>query len=134
MAATAPAISVTGVDFVSIPARDLAASAEFYTGLLGLERSSVWQRGEEPAMGMEFENGTVTIALIDPTKIGREFVAHTMPIAFRVDDVAAARAALEERGIVFFGETIDSGVCHMAHFADPDGNVLMLHRRYAPHS
>jgi len=23
-------------------------------------------------------------------------------------------------------------VCHMAHFADPDGNRLMLHHRYAP--
>ncbi|MDW5597729.1 VOC family protein [Conexibacter stalactiti] len=134
MATTAPAISVTGVDFISIPSRDLAASAAFYNGLLGLERSSVWQRDGEPPLGMEFENGTVTIALIDPAGIGREFVAHTMPIAFRVDDVAVARAALEERGIVFFGETIDSGVCHMTHFADPDGNVLMLHHRYAPRS
>jgi hypothetical protein len=24
-------------------------------------------------------------------------------------------------------------VCHMALFEDPDGNALMLHRRYAPH-
>jgi hypothetical protein len=24
-------------------------------------------------------------------------------------------------------------VCHMAFFRDPDGNALMLHRRYAPH-
>jgi hypothetical protein len=31
-------------------------------------------------------------------------------------------------------EPYDSGVCHMAFFADPDGNRLMLHRRYAPYS
>ena len=57
---------------------------------------------------------------------------HTAPIALRVADVEAARAELEEKGVVFHGETFDTGVCHMAHFSDPDGNVLMLHRRYAP--
>jgi len=56
------------------------------------------------------------------------------PVALHVDDVAAARSALEQRGISFHGDTLDTGVCHMALFADPDGNALMLHRRYAPRS
>ena len=55
-----------------------------------------------------------------------------MPIALHVDDVAAARAELESRGVTFMGDTIDSGVCHQALFRDPDGNVLDLHHRYAP--
>ena len=38
------------------------------------------------------------------------------------------------RGVTFAGDTYDSGVCHMAFFHDPDGNSLMLHRRYAPRS
>ena len=50
-----------------------------------------------------------------------------------VPDVEAARSELEAKGIVFAGETFDTSVCHMAHFSDPDGNVFMLHRRYAPH-
>jgi hypothetical protein len=29
-------------------------------------------------------------------------------------------------------DTLDTGVCHMALFHDPDGNRLLLHRRYAP--
>jgi predicted lactoylglutathione lyase len=49
-----------------------------------------------------------------------------------VDDVEAARAELIDQGVEFLGETIDSGVCLQAHFKDPDGNVLILHRRYAP--
>ena len=53
-------------------------------------------------------------------------------IGYGVDDVAAARATLEERGVVFGGDIFDTGVCHMAFFADPDGNALMLHHRYAP--
>ena len=38
----------------------------------------------------------------------------------------------EGKGVEFDGETLDTGVCHMAFFKDPDGNALMLHRRYAP--
>lgn len=125
---------VAGVDFVTVPTRDLDAAREFYGNVLGLRASQVWQRDGQPALGAEFETGTVTIALIDSAGIGREFAAHSMPIALRVDDVAAARRELESKGVTFFGETIDSGVCHMAHFADRDGNVLMLHHRYAPHA
>ena len=49
-----------------------------------------------------------------------------------MDDVAATRAELEAKGVEFAGETLDTGVCHMALFTDPDGNDLMLHNRYAP--
>ena len=52
--------------------------------------------------------------------------------ALHVEDVAATRAELEARGVVFAGDTLDTGVCHMALFSDPDGNDLMLHHRYAP--
>jgi predicted enzyme related to lactoylglutathione lyase len=123
---------VTGVDFVSVPTRDFDAAMEFYGTVLGLPRSSVWQRpGEEP-VGAEFETGTVTVALVASEQVGITFQPNTVPIALQVEDVAAARAELESRGVSFKGDTIDSGVCHMANFADPDGNALMLHHRYAP--
>ncbi len=123
---------VTGVDFVSIPTSDLAASMEFYGDVLGLERSSVWQRpGHEP-VGAEFETGSLTLALLASTSLGLEVRANNHPIALRVDDVEAARSELESRGITFKADTLDSGVCHQAFFEDPDGNVLALHHRYAP--
>ncbi len=124
--------SVTGVDFVSVPVTDLDAARAWYRDVLGLKPSQVYQRRGEPAMGAEFETGTLTLALIDVAKIGREFQPLPMPIALRVDDVEAARAALEEQGVAFHADTLDSGVCHMGFFADPDGNALMLHHRYAP--
>jgi len=123
---------VTGTDFVSIPTRDLAASREFYGTVLGLPCSAVWQRGDAPALGAEFETGTLTLALIDSAAVGREFHPNTLPVALHVDDVAAARAELESRGVTFHGDILDSGVCHQAFFADPDGNALALHHRYAP--
>jgi len=128
---TSATTPVTGVDFVNLPTTDLDRARQFYGEVLGLEASAVYQRGDAPAMGAEFETGTVTIALIDSAAIGREFRPNTLPIAFRVDDVEAARAALEAKGVSFV-HALDSGVCHMAFFEDPDGNALMLHHRYAP--
>lgn len=123
---------VTGVDFVSLPTKDISAAREFYGETLGLEKSKLWQKGEGEPLGAEFETGTVTIALIAAEGIGIEVKPVVVPIAFQVDDVEAARAELEAKGVEFKGETIDSGVCHMANFTDPDGNALMLHHRYAP--
>jgi predicted enzyme related to lactoylglutathione lyase len=123
---------VTGVDFVSVPTRDLSAAMDFYGDVLGLERSKLWQLGDEEPLGAEFETGTVTVALLACEKLGIDFQANKVPIAFQVADVEAARAELESRGVKFNGETIDSGVCHQALFEDPDGNLLDLHHRYAP--
>ena len=53
-------------------------------------------------------------------------------IALHVEDIEAARAELESRGVEFLADTLDTSVCHMAFFRDPDGNALMLHHRYAP--
>ncbi len=119
---------VTGTDFVTQPVQDYEKAAKFYGETLGLEFSKRW--GNMPAG--EFETGTLTIAVMQSDAFGLEFEPHTHPIALHVDDVAAARAELEAQGVIFPAETIDSGVCHMAHFSDPDGNALMLHHRYAP--
>jgi predicted enzyme related to lactoylglutathione lyase len=127
-------MKVTGVDFVCVPTSDLAAAMDFYGNVLGLPRSTLWQRpGQEP-IGAEFETGSLTLALVDSAALGLEFSPHKLPIALHVDDVEAARAELESRGVSFNGETIDSGVCHQALFEDPDGNALDLHHRYAPRS
>jgi catechol 2,3-dioxygenase-like lactoylglutathione lyase family enzyme len=119
---------VTGTDFVFLPVKSFERSYEFYCGVLGLECSNRY--GNE--VGGEFETGSMTIQVIDVAKIGRPFEASSGAIAFRVDDVEAARSQLEARGVDFVGETLDSGVCHQAFFADPDGNRLILHHRYAP--
>jgi predicted enzyme related to lactoylglutathione lyase len=125
---------VTGMDFVSVPTKDLDAARAYYGDVLGLPCSSVWQRPGTPALGAEFETGRMTIAVIAPDMLGIPFGANCVPIALHVEDVAAARTELESRGVEFLGDIIDSGVCQMANFRDPDGNALMLHHRYAPHA
>jgi catechol 2,3-dioxygenase-like lactoylglutathione lyase family enzyme len=119
---------ITRTDFVFLPITSFERAEEFYGGTLGLERSKRYDN----ELGGEFETGSLTIQLVDVAKIGREFEPSKGAIALHVDDVEAARKELESRGVEFDGETMDSGVCYMAFFEDPDGNALILHHRYAP--
>ena len=121
-------MKVEGADFAAIFVTDYPRAVEFYRGTLGLEQSQEYDR----IPGGEFETGNLTLQILDSAAIGREFAPNGSPIALHVADVAATRAKLEAAGVAFHGETIDSGVCHMAIFSDPDGNTLMLHHRYAP--
>ncbi len=121
---------VLRTDFVSIPTQDLEAARAFYRDVIGLEEGPVYQRGDAPAMGAEFETGNLTLSVINAEAVGITFSPTSVPIALGVADIEAARALLEARGVTFFAPTMDTGVCHMAHFADPDGNALMLHQRY----
>jgi predicted enzyme related to lactoylglutathione lyase len=119
---------ITGTDFVGVHTHDLERAAEFYGSTLGLPRS-VYRPERHFA---EFETGNLTLSVMDAEGMGLEHAVNRNGIALHVDDIAVARAALEARGVEFAGETYDTGVCHMAFFADPDGNALMLHHRYAP--
>ena len=116
---------IQSLDFVAVPSTDAARSRSFYVDTLGL-------RPDDHAQ-FEFWVGETCFGIWEPASMGLPFVPQSSgSLALHVDDVPAARAALEEKGIQFMGDTIDTGVCHMAVFTDPDGNGLMLHRRYAP--
>jgi len=119
---------ITGVDFVTVPTNDLDAAVAFYGEVLGLRRS-VFMPDRNFA---EFETGSLTLSVVLGEHFPFGYHPSPNPIALHVDDVAAARSAMEERGATFAGDTFDTGVCHMAFLSDPDGNALMLHHRYAP--
>ena len=121
-------IDAERVDFIGVPVQDLERADEFYGKTLGLRRSP-----HSSARWVEYETGNVTLALISPEAMGPDFKPqpHSMPIALRVADVEEAKRKLEAAGVEF-RDTIDSGVCFQAFFADPDGNPLILHHRYAP--
>ncbi len=119
---------VSGVDFVPLPTHDLRAAVAFYGDTLGLTRS-VYRPDRHFA---EFETGNLTLSIIDAEAMGLTHQVSGNAIALHVDDVAAARERLEAAGVSFAADTLDTGVCHMAFFSDPDGNALMLHHRYAP--
>ena len=119
-------VHVECVDFVSIPTRDTARAVAWYRELFGLPASGVTEG--------ELEAPNVTLSFWEPEREKLPFVANDAGLALRVADVAAARRELEAKGVEFIAETWDSGVCRFAAFRDPDGNALILHRRYAPRS
>ena len=117
-------MEVEHVDFVSFLTQDIARAKRFYTETLGLE---IETEGESD---LELRCGQVTLDVFDPSSIGQPFAPSPAGLALRVPDVDAARSELESRGVQFDGETIETSVCRQAWFKDPDGNALMLHRRY----
>jgi catechol 2,3-dioxygenase-like lactoylglutathione lyase family enzyme len=117
-------MNVEQVDFITIPTRDAKRAVEFYRDVLGLPVSE-FSEGE-------IETPNVTLGFWNPEEQGIEFRPNVAGFAIRVADVAEARKELEAKGVEFMGETYDSSVCHMGFFKDLDGNVVILHRRYAP--
>jgi catechol 2,3-dioxygenase-like lactoylglutathione lyase family enzyme len=117
-------IDVERVDFVSFLTQDIARAKQFYVETLGLVVES------EGESDMELRAGQVTLDIFDPSSIGQPFAPSPAGLALRVTDVDAARAELEAKGVEFQGDTIVTSVCKQAWFTDPDGNALMLHRRF----
>jgi catechol 2,3-dioxygenase-like lactoylglutathione lyase family enzyme len=119
---------VSGVDFVMVPVTDFERAKHFYSEILELEQSKHY--GEHP--GGEWETGTLTLQIMDTAGFGMAPAQPSAnPIALHVDDYEGSVALLEERGVEVI-HSLDSGVCHMAFFKDPDGNTFCLHHRYAP--
>jgi catechol 2,3-dioxygenase-like lactoylglutathione lyase family enzyme len=117
-------IEVEQVDFVSVPTRDFERAAAWYRDVLGLSVSE-YSDGE-------IETPNVTLSFWQPEEQGEQFVPNENGIALRVADVHAAVEEVRASGAEVIGIQ-DSGVCHMGFVKDPDGNVVILHRRYAPH-
>lgn len=110
------------VDFVSVPTRDSARAVAWYRDVLGLPESE-FSEGE-------IETSNVTLSFWKPEEQGEPFVPNENGVALRVADVEAAVEEVRVAGGAVIGIE-DSGVCHMGFVKDPDGNVLILHRRYA---
>lgn len=115
---------VEQVDFLSVPTRDVERAVAWYRDVLGLPVS-------EHTPG-EVEAPNVTLSFWNPEQDGEEFKPNEAGFALRVADVEEARKELEAKGVEFTGGTFDSGVCLMGFLRDPDGNTVILHRRYEP--
>ena len=116
-------MQVEQVDFVSVPTRDPARAAAWYRDVLGLAPSE-----HDPE---EIETPNVTLSFWNPFEDSEPFAPNTAGVAFRVDDVEAAVEEARTSGAEVIGVE-DTGVCHMGFVKDPDGNVVILHRRYRP--
>ncbi|HEV3474173.1 MAG TPA: VOC family protein [Actinomycetota bacterium] len=109
------------LDHVYYWTSDMDRGVRFYQDVLGLPL--VRRDGAEWAL---FDTGAVRFALHGATQ-GRPVERGGATAVFRVDDLDAARTALEARGAAFdehVGEV--QGFARFASFRDPDGNVVQL--------
>ena len=114
---------VEQVDFITVPTRDVSKAIAFYRDVLGLPASD-----HTPG---EVETPNVTLSFWNPEADGEDFVPNVGGFALRVNDVAAAVEEVRAAGAEIVGIE-DTGVCRMGFVKDPDGNTVILHRRYAP--
>ncbi len=115
---------VERADFVSVLTQDLGRARRFYTRDA---RARARFRGRlRPRVSLRASDAR----RVRPVHIGQPFAVSPAGLALRVEDVDAARAELEAKGVVFDGDTTTTGVCKQAWFKEPDGNALMLHRRF----
>ena len=118
------AMKIKTIDFVLLKVSDLKRASQFYQGILGLKQIEY----REDWDWAEFNIGGRTLTLFSGYPEGRDDRV-SPAVALAVDNVHAAFAELKEKEVKVFGEVEETTTCWMAWFADPDGNVLMLHKR-----
>lgn len=121
------------IEHVALFTRDLAGLRAFYEGALGLRVVLDNSKATTPGVFLADDRGTA-VELIerpsDSVTADTRFICH---IAFLVDDFAAARAALEARGVAFEAETaVATDAVRTAFFRDPSGNRLQIVWRARP--
>lgn len=116
-------MKIRGVDFILHSVSDHATAVAFYRDVLRvpLEVSS------EEARWAEFDCGNVTLVLQSGVAVTPE--ASRTKLALAVDDIDAAHAWLTAHGAPGLTPPIDYGVCRAFEVRDPDGNIILLHRR-----
>ena len=114
-----PAFTPLPVARVILFTAQMDAMSHFYGTVLGLKLMS------EEKGWREFAAGGISIGLHSgPPSPGRK----GPKIAFKAEDVAAARTALVARGAKF-GKVRDGGMFCLCDGKDPDGNPIQLSNR-----
>jgi predicted enzyme related to lactoylglutathione lyase len=111
------------VAFVAIAVCDAERARKFYQEILELRPSP---RSKEAAW-IEYDLGSTTIGVgchpaWQPSRDGTT-------VAFEVDDIDEAITKLKDRGVTFDMDKLETPICWMAQFRDPDGNKLVVHKR-----
>lgn len=116
-------MNIRGTDFVMFLVSDLSNAVVFYRDVLGLHcelESLTYQWAE-------FDCGNITLSLkgnalaADVRGSGR--------IALAVEDIFTAYEELKQRGIHAESGVVDNGCCWHLEVRDPDGNIVILHKR-----
>jgi catechol 2,3-dioxygenase-like lactoylglutathione lyase family enzyme len=113
-----------GVHHVSVCVRDIDASRAFYAGVLGFS-----ERGDRPDFGFPgawFDVGGQQVHLMEVAEMPPG--AASQHFALRVDDLDAAVAAVEAKGVAVYRAPHTPPAGRQAFLNDPDGNGIELNQ------
>ncbi len=116
-------MKIRGTDFVMYLVSDVARAAAFYRDVLGLPQEVYSEEGK----WAEFDCGNITLALKGGEKLPEVITGGR--IALAVDDIHVAREEMKKRGVRIVSEPHDYSVCWAMEILDPDGNLVILHKR-----
>lgn len=111
---------------LALSVKDRHASADWYAKMLGFELRYHLDEAGWSEMSTKTEN-----VILGLGEQGEPQPGNAVPV-FGVPDVDVARAALEEAGVAFDGDTVVvEGMVKLATLYDPDRNALMIAQNLA---
>ena len=115
-------IEYSGTLLVQLGVSDLDRSIDFYTDVMGFTLESRNDDLQWARLDPGIPDVTIGIGAKEDANAG-----NAISMNFGVEDIEAARATIESRGIQFAGPTIKvPSVVQLADLADPDGNRIRL--------
>jgi predicted enzyme related to lactoylglutathione lyase len=121
-------MKVTEIAFTGYPVTNLKRARQFYEGALGLTVTKLF--GDDNTAWVEYDIGPSTLAIGNMAPEWKPSPGGGS-VGLEVDDFDDAVRRLKQQGVAFAVEPMASPVCRMAVVADPDGNLVTIHKRKA---
>jgi catechol 2,3-dioxygenase-like lactoylglutathione lyase family enzyme len=112
---------VKGLTWLGLRTTQFEEMVMFFRDVMGMQPI----RDEPEVVGFQLTDGT-QVELYRPEEDFHTFFTTGPVVAFRVDDVDAARATMEAAGIEFIGSIQRAGKTSWNHFKAPDGTVFEI--------
>ncbi len=114
-------MDVKGLTWLGLRTSRFEEMVKFFRDVMGMKPI----RDEPQVAGFQMSDGT-QLELYRPEEEFHAFFTTGPVVAFRVDDVDAARATMEAAGIQFIGPIQRAGKSSWNHFRAPDGSVFEI--------
>lgn len=125
------ALKITGVDHPAVAAENVEQLADWYCEVFGYEK---WFHHPKPVWMLKAPDGTLLEVMPRDDTSRPERTTWTpgwSHVALRVENIEEAIRFLDEKNVVWGGETIEAiGGGKVRNLFDPDGNMLQILQRF----
>jgi catechol 2,3-dioxygenase-like lactoylglutathione lyase family enzyme len=123
-------MKITEIAFSCYPVTDMAKSRAFYEGILGLTLTMDTGASDD-GHWVEYDIGAGTLAI--GSAPGWKSSPDGCSVGLEVEDFDQAVATIKAADVPIKMGPLETPVCHMLMVQDPDGNVVIIHKRKPGH-